>query len=102
MGPRGFWIALAILLFYLIARPHVGTVWYVALDSLPTPAATLPAGLTPISPPAGFIPDSDRTPPSARFTDKRDCFNAEMRFRSAYPGATGTYCDSETALLWGW
>lgn len=28
-GPRGFWIALAIVLFYLIARPHVGTVWYV-------------------------------------------------------------------------
>jgi hypothetical protein len=27
MGPRGFWIALAIVLFYLIARPHVGSLW---------------------------------------------------------------------------
>ena len=32
MGPRGFWIALVIVLFYLIARPHVGTVWYMQED----------------------------------------------------------------------
>ena len=27
MGPRVYWLALAIVLLYLIARPHVGSVW---------------------------------------------------------------------------
>ena len=34
MGPRGFWTALAIVLLYLIARPHVGKVWYITRTPL--------------------------------------------------------------------
>jgi hypothetical protein len=84
MGPRGFWIALAIVLAYLIARPHVGTVWYIALD-----------------PNHGLTWSQIKALPDTRFTDKRDCFGAELRFQSA-TGATGTYCASKNALLWGW
>jgi hypothetical protein len=108
MGPRGFWIALAIVLFHLIARPHVGTVWYVSADSALSPTArptvnpsdpfgaetapTLPPGLTPIVAPS---------PPSMRFTDKRDCYGAAMRYESS-ANVTGAFCVSMYALLWGW
>jgi hypothetical protein len=64
MGPRGFWIALAIVLFYLIARPHISTVWYIKEDRpLPTPSVSLPPGLTPINevPAAHFIAERAAT-----------------------------------------
>lgn len=87
MGPRGFWIALAIVLFYLIARPRIGTVWYVATP----PPAPLPSGAKPLP---GFVP---YTPPPRAFTDERDCDFAVGPFRQ-----DGGYCDSRYALLWGW
>ncbi len=87
MGPRGFWIALAIVLFYLIARPHVGTVWRV---TLPPP----PSGATPDTPPAGFVPD---TPSPHAFVERIDCEAAANEFRSS-----GGQCVPENALLWGW
>jgi hypothetical protein len=86
MGPRaGFWVALAIVLFYLIARPHVGTVWHVAMERPPGPA------------PNGFVED---TPAPERFPDRRDCSEALSRFDNA--SATSAYCAPENALLWGW
>lgn len=85
MGPRGFWIALAIILFYLIARPHVGTVWRV---TVPTPGP-LPSGLPP-----GAVAE---TPPPRAFLHQDDCLFAVTRFR-----ALGGECVPENALLWGW
>ncbi len=110
MGPRGFWIALAIALFYLIARPHIGTVWHLTMD-YPERGLTLhqvqalPSGLTPITGPTvppGFGPlPPGASLPSTRFIDKRDCFNAEMRFETS-AGVNGVYCSPRNALLWGW
>lgn len=91
MGPRGFWIALAIVLFYLIARPHVGTVWYVTAPSPPSWLATN-------SPPPGFIPD---TPPARAFTEKSDCRAAAYAFYQK-SGISGLDCVPRNALLWGW
>lgn len=88
MGPRGFWIALAIVLFYLIARPHIGTVWYVVVPPSPPPPSDLPSGAEP------FVAD---TPRPQRFLEKRDCYYALTGF-----AATGAYCVSGNALLWGW
>lgn len=101
----GPWILLAAVvgLAYLIARPHVGTVWYVTKDWVTTPpTGTLPPGLKPVTPPPGFVPDTPPpSPPPLRYIDKRDCFNAEMRYETA-TGTAGAYCASENALLWGW
>lgn len=99
MGPRGFWIALAVVLLYLIARPHIGTVWHMEQD--PSPYGTLPPGLTPVTPPPGFGSPVPAVLPTASFTDKRDCFNAAMRFESA-TSWSGVYCAGANALLWGW
>lgn len=80
------------MLFYLIARPHLGTVWYVSSDGVvatPTPEptidvndlhetatskphATLPPGLVPVVTPSL---------PATRFVDKRDCFDAVVPIR---------------------
>lgn len=100
MGPRGFWIALAIVLFYLIARPHIGTVWYVKEDGVE------------VGPEHGGIvsriPDVPGViPPTTRFLDKQSCFvDAEEPFIARFRSITGDYdrvhCASENALLWGW
>jgi hypothetical protein len=117
MGPRAYWIALAIVLFYVIARPHIGTVWYVNADyagptdvasASPTPANPLIQYATPSSrllsdetptPTAapGFRPD----PPKTHFSDRRDCLDAAVQFERQ-ARLTGAYCASESALLWGW
>lgn len=95
MGPRGFWIALAIVLLYLIARPRIGTVWYVTIP----PDQPVPSGATLIkSPPAGFVPD---TPLPKAFAAQRDCWFAVGDFRRE-SGRTDAYCDSRYSLLWGW
>jgi hypothetical protein len=75
MGPRGFWIALAIVLCYLIARPHVGIVWRIH----------------------SYRP----SPPSASYPNIRECWDDRGRYDRAN-GLTGTYCASEYTLLWGW
>ncbi len=87
MATRGYWIALAIVLFYLIARPHVGTVWYVAVPTLAL--GTLPTGATPI------------TPPPTSFADKADCQIARFQFQQAI-GKADAVCVPKSALLWGW
>jgi|GEM_PF-6317096 hypothetical protein len=100
MGPRGFWIALAIVLFYLIARPHIGTVWYVKEDGVE--AGPEHAGLV------GRIPNVPGViPPPTRFLDKRSCVSdAEEPFTAQFHSITAdyakAYCASENALLWGW
>ncbi len=103
MGPRGFWIALGIVLFYLIARPHVGTVWHLTQEQ-PSPTETLPPGLTPITPtpPPGFGPGVRFGPtPTTSFIDQRDCYREAIRFEGR-TGTSGVYCAPSNALLWGW
>jgi hypothetical protein len=95
MQQRAFWITLAIILFYLIARPRIGTVWRVTLPP-PTP---LPSGLTPVSPPPGFV--ADRPPPQA-FTEKSDCLVAAYQFRQEGGVDAGAYCEPRYTLVWGW
>jgi hypothetical protein len=90
MGPKGFWIALAIVMFYLITRPHVGTVWYIAVP----PPQPLPSGAVPIASSQGFVPDA---PPTTAFTEKKDCWFALTPFRGL-----GAECVPKNALLWGW
>jgi hypothetical protein len=81
MGPRGFWIALAIVLaivlFYLIARPHVAKVWHVVSDAVAVGT------------------------PTTRFPDSAECSAAATRLNES-TDTTGAYCASGTALLWGW
>lgn len=104
MGPRGYWIALATVLLYLIARPHLGTVWYVdARDAhiITDPFASIVApGSTPTPIPTA-VPTPSVTPRPERFTDRANCQAALTRYESLAI-ATGAYCASKTALLWGW
>lgn len=93
MGPRGYWIVLAIVLFYLIARPHVGTVWYVIFP----PSPPLPSGAKPLP---GFVPDTP--PPPQGFADQQTCFAAESAFRQRGGVYQDAYCAPRYALLWGW
>src|SRR5579862_3488023 len=83
MGPLGFWIALAIALFYLIARPHVGRAWHVVADDVVPD--TSPSGVvrrigfsdpyaTPSPQPTSTRAPTPRpAPPSTRFTIKQGC-----------------------------
>lgn len=91
-------VAIVVVLAYLIARPHIGTVWYLTQDA-PVP---VPSWLKTDTPPPGFGPGVPPPPlPRTRFIDKRDCFNAESRYENA-SGTSGVYCATENALLWGW
>lgn len=104
MGPRGFWIAFAIVLFYLIARPHIGHVWYVNADQAKPPA---PSDLWYVSAdqakPSAPLPSPTPlpSPPATKYATERECGFANARFYNA-TRADGTYCASENALLWGW
>jgi hypothetical protein len=114
MRQRAFWITLAIILFYLIARPRIGTVWYVNLP----PDQPLPSGATLTAPspewktvtsppgfgdkpPSGFVPDTPPPVPTRAFTEESDCGYALGAFRQE-SGRADAYCDSRYALLWGW
>jgi|ERR1700729_1947207 len=111
MGPRGLWIALAIVLFYLIARPRIGTVWYVNADGAqPPPAAVaspIPTNIfdnTPESAPTNVvtpIPMLRSDAPKERFADRRDCIDAAAQYERT-ADLIGVYCASKNALLWGW
>jgi len=93
MGPKGFWIALAIVLLYLIARPRLSTVWYVNADGarLTKEGSWNALGATSPSP----------SPPATAFPNRQDCYNAEGGYEYAV-GVTGLECRSQYALLWGW
>jgi hypothetical protein len=98
MGPRGFWIALSIVLFYLIARPRIGTVWYVNSDGAVNPLlAPSPTNWFDASPPAPTVrPDA----PKGTFADRRDCLNAAGQYERE-AGLVGVYCASKNAFVWG-
>jgi len=108
MGPRGFWVALAIVLFYLVARPHVGTVWYIQTDDAkPQPIVSnwatdvRPAPTNPFLSTPTATPAAQRSPTRAVFTEKLDCESVASDYaRDA--GLTGIYCAPKNALLWGW
>jgi hypothetical protein len=113
MGPRGYCVALAIVLFYVNARPHIGRTWYVNADyagpmdvasSSPAPANPLityatPTGETPTPPPTE-VPPFRPDPPKARFADRRDCLDAAIQFERQ-ARLTGVYCASQNVLLSG-
>jgi hypothetical protein len=109
VGPRGFWVALAIVLFYLIARPHVGTVWYVNAESATRnnyegESSELLDAIKGVSPSPSPSPSLSAKPvpvPPTRFVDKRDCFGALSQYQQE-ANVTGAVCASTNALLWGW
>jgi hypothetical protein len=93
MGPRGFWIALAIVLFYLIARPHIATVWYVTANPTPTPGPTCQA------PPAfGCVPPTPSPPPVSHFAEQLVC----VRYLVNTIYYRSYRCVDHPAPLWGW
>lgn len=108
--------AVLVVVAYLVARPHIGTVWYVKEDylgPLATPTASPPSWLIPPPPGFGRPPPLPPRPPTTRFVDKRDCFAAEDRFRNStgytleeleaqHSPVRDAYCATENALLWGW
>jgi hypothetical protein len=77
-----------IVLVYLVARPHIGTVYYVN-----TAHARLNA--------SGFFASTAATAVKATFSDQRDCEAAATAY-DANNHAVGADCSSRTALLWGW
>jgi hypothetical protein len=99
MGPRGFWIALAIVLFYLIARPHIGTVWHVVLPAPQSLPSDIPSGAVPLTPPPGFVAV---TPPPQAFTVQLNCIAAADDLRRTGGVNAGAYCAQGYGLLWGW
>jgi hypothetical protein len=94
MGPRGFWIALAIVLFYLIARPHIGTLWY---ERRITGSHSLTVEVLRF-----------RAFPSyeACAREAKDDTNAWLKVEADSPGPPGSgtayNCASENALFWGY
>ena len=108
MGPRGFWIALAIVLFYLIARPHVGTVWFIQTDRLePIPRVNPGTSLGDMAPANPYnggavpIPSAPPSPAARAYAFNDECNSAAKRYESLV-GFLGAYCSARTALLWGW
>jgi hypothetical protein len=93
MGPRGFWIALAIVLFYLIARPHLGTAWYVTVGPRPTTSGGCSA-----TPPGFMCPPTPSPPPVSHFSDEIDC----LRYLGGTIYDPSYRCDDHLTLLWGW
>jgi hypothetical protein len=93
MGPRvGFWITLALVLFYLIARPHVGTVWHLRTDGERRGQKWMVHHLDV----AVFAAPAQR-----EFLDSAACAKAASEY-SSENDVTGVYCTSKNALLWGW
>ena len=94
MGPRGFWIAFAIVLFCIITRPRLGTVWYAKMPDQP-----LPSGVVTASPGASFVAG---TPPPGTFPSIRNCMAVIQGYREEQGGHELAYCVSKYAILWGW
>lgn len=90
MGRRGFWLALAIVLLYLIARPHAGSVWKERRTmSSPNGRATITVGQTDF--PSYGICENHVVTDNA----------AAGRIAANLPRATYV-CIHRTTLLWGW
>jgi hypothetical protein len=118
------YIVLAIVLFYLIARPHIGTVWDLTAPTelTPTPRPTcgpnsetpppgvsrmsecaddIARGLTPLPPGLTPLPTSTTplpTPLMSRFYSQGDCWRSLVNtiFEPHYR------CIAHAELLWGW
>lgn len=90
MGPKGFWIALAIVLFYLVSRPHIGTIWnetvFLAKAGLAGKPETLQA--------------------SGPYYRSSECQEQKVRDQAENRDSTGPValynCDPHLTLLWGW
>lgn len=89
-----FYVLVAIVLFCLIARPHVGKVWYISAEAATTTIPQDPYAVTTPHP-------SRSTPPAARYLSPEDCANAMNAFEQS-ASIRGAYCATGTALLWGW
>lgn len=98
MRQRAFWIVLAIVVFYLIARPRIGTLWYVnTAYAQPTPASlsTILANASEGS------PSPSPSPPTSGFPTRQDCLSAVVPYEELV-GMTGIECRPRYGLLWGW
>jgi hypothetical protein len=95
MGRRGFWLALAIVLFYLIARPHAGSVWKERRTmSSPNGRPTITVLQTDF-PSYGTCENQVATDNAAAARIAADLLRA--------PDFVTTYvCIHRTILLWGW
>lgn len=94
----GILAAVIVVIAYLIARPHIGTVWYVNADNArPTP---VPSGMIDWSKYGGHPPPSP-SPPPIGFPTRQDCWNAEGTYGQLV-GVIGLECMPRYALLWGW
>jgi hypothetical protein len=96
----GIWIAVAMLFVYLVARPHIGTVYYVS-----TVHAHLGAGKPSIGNSTALarslLAPAAAAGATSTFVVERDCDAAAAAFDTENH-AEDAYCASRTALLWGW
>jgi len=91
MGPRGFWITLAIVLFlaYLVARPHVVAVYVEEMANGPIGGTTI-----------NTFPTEENCEEAATLAN-----NVGMRVvlhSGKRPRVVAFHCKSSTRLLWGW
>lgn len=86
VNARAGWVILAIVLAYLIARPHIGTTW----------AET---GYFTVGKKSWTLQES------GPYLDSRECQRAKERDQNQNANASNVTiynCDMRTALLWGW
>jgi hypothetical protein len=102
MSPRGFWIALAVVVFYFIARPHVGTVWYERVTNISNnvPHRQLATVVTSASYASFEVCNGKAQRATADKAQERRVMAASgmkpLDFSTVYD------CVAKTALLWGW
>ena len=102
MGPRGLWIAAVVAaFFYVILRPHFGTVYYLngahagmLAGGKASLANSTSLGRSMFMPaaPAGV---------SWTFRNQHDCEAAAASYNTNNR-AFGAQCAQRSALLWGW
>jgi hypothetical protein len=92
MGPRSFWIALAIVLFYLIARPHVGTVYVRSVVTTLNGVASSTHGTA-----LKVYPSSAECEKDAHIENQ-----GELQLGSGKSEGLFWSCSASTRLLWGW
>jgi hypothetical protein len=98
MRSRGFWIALAIvLLLYVIARPHVGAVWFERKVTGSLHHSGQPQVVVLPAPYPSFKVCDQK----AR-SDTAANAAADQRLAAPLTSLTAFTCGSKNALLWGW
>jgi hypothetical protein len=94
----GPWILASVLIVvcYLIARPHVGTLWYLTTDTPTAPSSEVTEQIKEAV---------NAALPQTGFGTLKDCFPAAERFNFVHNFHTTNervYCAPSTRFLWGW